>query len=677
MPLFLSEHDLNAFHSARTTEPLISMFWAMVARVDHRADTPGLINHSGATGWQYPVSEYLPDAAIIYTLKPNEKIKTWLRDTTLAIIRRPATDWAGIPPHQPSSDASSKLGTAHLTWSVALVLDLAGSIFTPDEKLELVQAIQEKGLNVCQQALDQCHALNHVPCLLNAAIAVAAAILRKEDTLAKAAEVFSRHVHLFHPDGSGADSLQNANYAAYGLMLAYEALIRSNTKLQRSLPLGPYARKVRWDAASLLYKKPLSGWPGQAPARSANFNDSPAIYRPSADVLLHIATRGKDTFPTESGLARWLFDTLYVPFSAPCPGTEGSFDFINNFGFMSLLLLAQATPPISPRQADIPELAAFTGGDSFARDSWEAPQTILAVHGPADSPASAAHAHGDLNSFILVHQNERLLVDPGHSACRDLMYEQDISTRTHNTCTFTEGSTLIEQNTVSPQVDSPPHARGKRLLLAREGALTVIATDAAAAYGEPIRTFTRFWMLCGSHALFIVDHIKTDRPVKTTWNWLFNNRDNQLDLKLVPPDRLVARRGKVGMKLFNLGKHQLYGPIHAHVHDAVPTRPGHSGTGASGSGQLVRWNETEETRERTAIHAICVDTLGRAASWHLFQSGDEYALESPNAQENWVLSGSIEQGFTIQETVSENHYMVSPTGNKWQLSHRHPSAAPS
>src|SRR5690606_20662475 len=330
--------------------------------------------------------------------------------------------------------------------------------------------------------------------------------------------------------------------------------------------------------------------------RSANFNDSAALHRPSGDLLLHIAARARDALPAEAGLARWLFDTLYTPAFEQSPHDLATFGFVNDFGFLAFPLLPQAAAALVPDAAGLGTLEAFSCGDVLARDAWpeNGGRTILAVHGGGDLLHGPGHLHGDLNSFILVHNRERLLLDPGHSCYRNLIHDLEGSSLTHNTCTFAieaagdgpalqedllKGHVLQQSRQLKRHFDpatgvsGPPVDRGgRRLLCAREGDVTAIASDAAALYGKPIAEFTRFWFLCGTHALFIVDRIVADRPVKTSWSWLLNNRDDQLDLKLVRPDRLVARRGHAGMKLFHLGGGTLQEPLHAYVHDAYHPR---------------------------------------------------------------------------------------------------------
>ena len=84
------------------------------------------------------------------------------------------------------------------------------------------------------------------------------------------------------PDGSYGESLQYSNYCFRGLMLTYEALLRSG----RDPGDMPYAKAVRWFRHSLLYNKPLSGWGEHPRPRSLNFNDSAALFGPDPDLLI-------------------------------------------------------------------------------------------------------------------------------------------------------------------------------------------------------------------------------------------------------------------------------------------------------------------------------------------------------------------------------------------------------
>lgn len=696
MPIFLTDVEKSAVAAARNRDPLRGFYWTLVNRVEHRAASPGLGDHGVTADWWHHAAEYLTDAAMARAIlyKPSANLDVWLRDVTLSIARRPVADWVG-PSFRDHAASPHKghLETAHLAWGVAVVLDLAPDLFADAERIELCDTLREKGLALCERWLGSNHHLANWRCVLNAGAATVAAVLDDRPALERAAAEFHRCVDVFQPDGSYAESLQYGNYAAYCLMIAREALVRRDPALDAKLPLAPYVRKARWDAASFFYQKPLSGWGSYPRPRSANFNDSAALYRPSADLLLHIAARASDAHPTDAGLARWLFDTLYTPCIEQGPHDLATFGFVNDFGFLAFPLFAGAAAAIPPAAAGLTLAEAFSCGDVLARDAWpeDGGRTILAVHGAGGPLHGPGHLHGDLNSFILVHNRERLLLDPGHSCYRNLIHDIEGSSLTHNTCTFAVESgadgPALQENLLKGRVlqqsrdlkryfdratgvSAPPvHRGGRRLLSARLDDVTAIASEVSALYGAPLSEFTRFWFLCGPHALFVVDRIVSDRPVKTSWSWLLNNRDDQLDLKLIRPDRLVARRGHAGMKLFHLGGGTLLEPLHAYVHDAYHPRPRRLGEGLPGSGALVRFTETAAAAERTVVHAIAMDDPGAVSGWHL-KSGEGFAaLESPGAERVWKLEYAADASrFTLAGSASAARYVISSDASgAWTL----------
>ena len=85
-----------------------------------------------------------------------------------------------------------------------------------------------------------------------------------------------------------------------------------------------------------VYESPLQGG-GKAYPRSINFGDCAAIFRPSGDILLHIAAIM--TTRSSADFARWLFDTTYADPTLE-PDELATFGFFNQFGWRSVALLA-------------------------------------------------------------------------------------------------------------------------------------------------------------------------------------------------------------------------------------------------------------------------------------------------------------------------------------------------
>jgi len=670
---------LTLFKKYSNCSPASRFYWALFNRVQKKVAHPGLLDQNSSQTWWHVASESLTDAAMAYVIKPEPATGIWLRDVTLSIIRRHENDWIG--PAFRSHAAHPPIGhleTAHLSWAIAIVLDLARNIFTETEQAEITSVLRQRAIPLCLNWVDQCAHMNNWRCVMTAGYAVPAAVLNDKTLLERAARDYQINCHAFQPDGSYAESLQYANYAASALMLTYEVLVRRDSAWADQLSIDAYAPMVKWAAYSHFYNKPLSGWGALPRPRAANFNDSAAIFRPSADLLLHISARSKERNPKLAGIARWLFDTLYIPYVSQSPSDMTSFGFYNTFGFLTPVFLPQAAAAISPQDADFPRTGVFSCGDMFTRDAWNG-RTILAVHAPGDVLYASAHQHRDLNSFILVHNQERMLVDPGHSCYRGLIHTAETGTHTHNTCTFRVklpecSSRQIEQRlpglrSVHQQTPlEPVPSQGTRLLCEAIDDISVIAADVARSYGAPIEQFSRFWISIGAHVLFIVDFISASEPICTTWHWLLNNRDGNLDLKLLG-DRIVARRGDAGMKLFHFAGGNMQGPQYSFVHDCYHPLPAQNGEGRQGSGILLQWEELKYVSQRTSVHAIALDDYGLIGGWHLKRENGVFYVENPTHDCLWQLSINEEtQAMTLHEVHSKRTCQILKSADHtWQL----------
>jgi hypothetical protein len=176
-------------------------------------------------------------------------------------------------------------------------------------------------------------------------------------------------------------------------------------------------------------------------------------------------------------------------------------------------------------------------------------------------------------------------------------------------------------------------------------------------------------MLCGSNALFIVDRIESDEPVRATWHWLLNNRDGQLDLQLMRPNHILARRRAAGMKLIHCGSGQMSGPVYAHVHDAYHPLPAQLGEGHPGSGQLMRWSESTPATARTVVHAIALDAPSVVESWQVSRNDAAVILHNDSLCQRWsLLPASNGNSLTLSDAAACKNYTASirPDGT-WGL----------
>lgn len=682
--LFLSDREYQQIKKAFSNSQTVELFSAMQIRVNQRAMSLSLTDRTATSEWWHHASEYLTDAALVHAIAPSDKVGAWLHANVLSIVRRPVADWAG-PPFRGygGGDMVGGLETAHITWAIGISYDLASDLFNEDEKNEIKTALRTKGLLPCRRYLERSDFFHNWNCVLHAGYTVAAAVLQDKEALEYAASYLPIAIDHFQKDGSYGESLQYANYAAYAIMIAHEALLRSNTISKTTF--DPYARMVDWSAYALFYRKPLSRWPIMDLPRSANFGDCAAVYRPSGDLLIHIATRAKTELPVQAGIARWLFDTLYFPANEPLPHDLASFGFVNDLGFLSVIMLAESASAVSPTEANYPTAKAFSGGDSFLRDKWNG-STTIAARMPAEPRHASAHLHGDINSFILVHNRERLLVDPGHTCYRNTTRDLDVSTSSHNTCTFEIPQTatslavkLMQRGGTNRPMEivdgkrigtKPISIGGKRLLVSRVNNVSVIGSDAAELYGKPLTKFNRFLILCGSNVLFVVDQIESEVPVSTTWSWLLNNRDGLLNYQFVRPHAIYATRGDAGLKIQHYGQGRMEGPSYALVHDAYHTLPGQFSEGIPGTGFQMRFKEQTPQTKRTVVHTMAMDGSGSVNGWESKNDNNTYILENKDRKEKWILQVADNGEIVISESLSnQKHKIAQDKKGVWSLSH--------
>jgi hypothetical protein len=680
--IFLTLEEKLRLQNISSTSPTAALLSAMQMRVQKRAMSPGLNDLSATTEWWHHVGEYLTDAALIHAVRPSPDVDIWLRAVVMDVTRKSVADWAG--PwfrNYTGGNMTGSLETGHLAWGLAIAYDLSHDLFSESEKVEILSALRDKGMIPCKRYLDKSKSMMNWNCVLYAGFTVSAAVLGDVQALKEAEKWLPIIKDHFQKDGSYGESLQYANYAASSIMLAQEAMIRFSPEKQISL--DPYGKMVDWASQAFLYRKPLSGWPLMDWARSVNFGDAAAIFRPSGDLLVHIAVRAKREMPNEAGLASWMFNNLYFPANEPGPHDLASFGFINGFGFLSVIMLADAAAPLSPKELNSPTVKVFSGGDAFARDELNG-VTTLAVKMPSEPRHAAAHLHGDVNSFILVHNKERLLVDPGHSCYRNSNHDYETSSFSHNTCTFEVPATptsparvltqkgdfrrqLIQRND-SIIAGAPVDFGGKRHIATKVGSVSVIGADAAAMYGSPLKTFSRFFVMCGSYALFMIDVIEADQPIKTTWNFILNNRDGLLNLKVNKPQNVTAIKGEAGVKINHYGTGNIQGPQYGFVHDAYHPLPAQLGEGKPGSGMVMRWTEPEASSKRTVVHTMATDNQAAIAGWKSSSLNNTYTLEDSDRKQKWTLTVKQDGSFLIEDIVSAKSYILKmKDGASWSL----------
>lgn len=638
MSIFLSSEEEYLIRKNNNI-PFLNLFLNSLAfRVEERLfGNTDYLNEKDPLWW-YSTFEYLSDAAMLYRLEQDESVGSWLHKMVLKISDKQEEEWIGPEFRDHSLPYIGNLETAHLCWGIGSVLDLCPDIFSKKELENIQQSLLHKGIFLCEAWLKNNNHLANWRGIMASGGLVASIILGRKDKI----DFFLREIGLttnaFQSDGSYGESLQYANYLAFSIMISYEALNRYDQPLTKNINISAYGNLIKWFVNSYLFSRPVSGWGDEPRANSVNFNDSAVLFRPSGDLLLHLSARFRNLDENISGLSHYFFERLYVQSPSQTPHNLATFGMYNDWGFLTLPLLTYSFSNYSPGELNMPMTKAFSNGNVFIRDKWKGKLMLAIQAGPEEGLNAVGHVHGDLNSFIISYNKEHLLIDPGHSCYRNIIHGLESSSQSHNTCTFLLKKdelnlqedflkeNLIEQRNIlkrrlftNGNLEPSIKRQGRLLACHRMNDISVIRAEAGEAYNSSIKLFYRTWLQIGSNITLVWDQILAENPVLTIWNWVLNMRD--------PRNHIVQMREEVqlltnraGLKLVNLGKGKLVGPVYGFAHDAYNPLPNQRGEGKLGSAEIFRFMAEEYQKEISNLHILISDDAMNIGAWEVINN---------------------------------------------------------
>jgi hypothetical protein len=649
----IDNEQLARVRAAISSEGMASRLYTALARRERSYTAePGIVTAADSMDWWHVVWERMSDVAFMQRIEPSDERAEWLRTETLAICDRPLDDWIGPFFRERTSPPAGMLETAHVGLAVASAAALCPEVFSDAERDRIAAALKEKCQILCERALTQRVAtlerapdapqnrgrLNNWFIVLLNGYGTVSAYLRDDAALNRAAEFYALATKIYNADSYG-ESLQYWNYATIHLAHLNEVMQAARPDLAAELDRSCYTRCVTWVVQSHLYNKPLAGWGERSYPRALNFGDSTAMFRPTADVVLHIAARCKELHPTEAGLARWLFEQTFAEIELE-PTDRDSFGFFNHFRWPALVSLPEAAPPLSPDDAKLPLTQAFECGSVIIRDSRAENATTLGVQAGYRPLRVVGHRHLDQNSFILAHRRERIFVDPGHCCYRLAAQRASGGPAGPPTWTvYNQTGAGLGQRPAAGRVAAPPPPINRLVRLEDLDGVSIITSDAADAYGAPVTRAERTWIALLPHVVFLVDRIEAEEPLEIRSHFVFNNRDNRLSINAPTPTRLVLRRGDAAAKFFQLQSRGDDGAdvstrverSWGYVHDVYHPQPNQPGQGREGSAD-IRTFTTPPVRNYLAIYSIVLDAEPAIRGWHVQpEESGRFRVSSPDS----------------------------------------------
>ncbi len=668
MGLFVSNQRKEEMQSLIKTDKRFNKLWEdYVRRVAGYTDTTDLVKMYDVTKWWHLIWERIGDAAFVYLMNGDEKAGAFVHDTVMhTCLGRKPEEWIGPFFRKMKEPPVGQLETAHISCAISAAYDMCPDLFSDEEKEIVKRLLRERILPWCKEFVDAGGWFNNWRMVLLNGYTVAACILGDNDAVKYAVEKFNLLTGAYNSDSYG-ESVQYSNYASLNLTHAYEVLISYDPSLKEKLDSSYQANMIKWYAASFMYMKPLNdvNWGDMPYPRTLNFGDSASIFRPTGDVLMHVAKRFAKSRPDDAALAMWLFETTYKEDVGPYD--RSTFGFFNQYHYYTFInyVSAAEVKPLSPKEVGMPLISVFETGMVAYRTSWDNTKLILGIQGGYKPNNVTSHRHKDQNSFILAYKNERMFADPGHCCYRLETQRFSKSEDSHNTWTFEkENGEIIRQTIVSGNfiagVEQPMNELKR---CEKIDDLFICQSDCAKAYGDEIEKAQRTWMVLGDNMMFIVDSFKSKVPVKPIAHFVLNNRGEGLtDDRIFYKKRVVFRRNGIGMKFFPLNVEGYdvnmamnWGALHECYHPEA----NRLGQGREGTALIYDFSPDGYTYEYTAVYGVILDSDKEIGRWHTPDVGkNHYYIEPGDKKGGFRLTISEDGILKAEDLYNNKEYFI-------------------
>ncbi|MBS6644872.1 MAG: heparinase II/III family protein [Clostridiaceae bacterium] len=643
MGIFILEKEAERLKKASENSEQKQFYQALKNRVIKNTVKDSLVQPADTQEWYHLCWERFSDAAFLYYMERSSKLGTWIHDRTMEIVNMSQDEWIGPWYRERLRIPQGFLETSHITLAICEAADNCKELFSDTEYQRILNALRNKGMipcmRYCKRIMEQQdHINNWFMVALNGF--GTAAILLNDEALMKKAVQWSRVAGSLYSADDYGESVQYSNYATLHYSHLCELLIRTGKADTADVDMFSYTNIMDWYAASFLYLKPLKEG-GEIQPRTINFGDSAALFRPSGDVLTHVAVRMKEKAPRQAGLASWMLKTLY---SKPEAGPDelASFGMYNQFQYHTILMLPDMADPLSPAETGLPVSMHFDGGQIILRDCWEQARAVAAIQAGYKPYNVTSHRHKDQNSFQLVVGSERMLIDPGHCCYRLNAQKEAVSECSHNNFTIKKGGSPIEQQTVGGNVFRRQEPGNHLICNDRWGRIQIVISDMAGLYGEEIKKAVRIWIVDLPYKMYVADVVIAKEPVSLCTHFNVNNRDNRLQVCRDSNQRIIFQRGNQVMELFEvysktdgLEKPAVHSFNWTAMHNYYHPLPNQEGQGKDGSVNQYLW-EDEEGREHIRIHTLVMYEKEKAVKWEICRTEDGFMRTVSRKQDSWL-----------------------------------------
>ncbi|MBN2640831.1 MAG: hypothetical protein JXR78_04215 [Victivallales bacterium] len=352
----------------------------------------------------------IADLAICYLLSGHMELGQFIRGHTLLAASLPIEFWLHSELRgYDSGKPLGKLETAMLSSAIAMTLSLAGDLFAPEEKIQVKNALKQKGLIPCMNWINETTKKNNFVAVICSGAYITARYFGEYEGMKKARQTMSKYLNSsIEPDGSYGEGL---GYFVYPISeIARAVVFMSPEEQQKTFASSGLRFSAQWQAYPYFY---LSDREKRPRPYLIHFSDNSCYQTPTVIITQAVLFR--------DGIAMW----LHKKFQSP----------INWLNRLFMYSQTEKLPePQSPAKLGLPLIKTFDNGDNFIRSSWDDNSIVLGLRSGNGSRIEFSHQRPELNSICMGAYGEYLIVSPGSASYRSpLRYLWDMATRSANT----------------------------------------------------------------------------------------------------------------------------------------------------------------------------------------------------------------------------------------------------
>lgn len=294
---------------------------------------------------------------------------------------------------------------------------------------------------------------------------------------------------------------------------------------------------------------------------------------------------------------------------------------------------------IDHENSGLPSLKRMDSGEITIADSRDDSRMTLVISERHEKADHSAQIGSWLNGFALTVGDEQILINGGQ-----------------NGISLFHDNSFVKPTLLTVNQDYATE-RPVVIIESFEDVL-ILVSDAAFLYNNTVvEKAARIWVVCNPNMMFVADYVASKQPVRLDTKFTINHEGNTVNINVYNQHRLVLRKGKEALKLFQAlncvdGK-AVETTLCLGSNCEDPRRESCEASPKSAS--VYGWTCDRAGCVHQRIHTFMMDAEREIKFWHLRQTDEFVRLEAPD-HENTLDFRFTEDGFFVRRNGRTRHW---------------------